>query len=246
MNAMSIPMVRTLVPLLAALAAVLALAGCTDGRTATTRGELYHCESGNDCLVGWSCQCGYCQEPGAQQFTCGVTAGDTSDDASLTGDSQVGDDASTGDVAADSGATDSTSGTDATSDTGAPPVGTLIGVCNQTVSSDAVFKSCNLSDWTGCDAGYGCYYGPAIKQTLCKKHTALGEGATCDPCNLTECGLAADKHPLICDYVDKACRRTCDATVPVKAGQCPAGEQCYQLVDSNNVPYPTTGGICAK
>ncbi len=234
---------KILVPMVALLA--LVFSGCSDGRTATTPGELFHCVSDGDCLSGWTCQCGYCQQPGAVQFNCGVSAGDTADDATLMGDATdndtaIGTDATGVDTTVDVGGTDAT-----TTDTSVPPVGTPIGVCNQAVSSDVVFAACNLTDWTGCAAGFGCYYGPAIKQTLCKKHSALTEGTKCDPCNLTECGLAADNHTLICDAVDKICRRTCDLTKPIKTGQCPSGEQCYQLVDDKNVPYPSTGGICA-
>ncbi len=227
----------------------LSLAACTDGRNATTPGELFHCSADSDCLSGWSCECGYCQQPGTRQFACGVSADDASGDATVSGDTTsddslagdtIGTDATTADTGADIAGTDAS-----TTDTGTPPVGTPIGVCNQSVSSDVVFAACNLATWSGCAADYGCYYGPSIKQTLCKKHTALAENAVCDPCNLTECGLAADSHPMICDAVDKICRRTCDATVPVKAGQCPSGQQCYQLVDSKNVPYPSTGGVCA-
>ncbi len=254
MNVMRQNSIRFSGSVLAACGLVLAFFGCTDGRNATTPGELYHCDSSADCLSGWACECGYCQQPGVTQFACGVTAGDTTGDGSLssdTGDSAVGDatgsDAEPGDTAGTDATADS-GATDATGDTGGPPVGTPLGICNQAVSSDVVFAACNLTDWTGCAAGFGCYYGPAIKQTLCKKHASLAEGATCDPCNLTECGLAADSHVLICDAPTKTCRRTCDATVVgtgVKPGQCPAAQQCYQLVDANNVPYPSQGGICA-
>ncbi len=229
---------------IALFGAALLLGGCQDGRNATTPGELYHCASDGDCLSGWSCQCGYCQQTGvAQQYPCGVVGADTTGDGSLSGDSA---DASTG---SDSASTDAGS-TDAGSDAidPPPPVGTPLGICNQAVSSDVVFANCNLSDWTGCASGYGCYYGPAIKKTLCKKHTSFAENAACDPCNLTECGVASDSHVLICDAVDKICRRTCDATIVgtgVKPGQCPTGQKCYQLVDSNNVAYPSQGGICA-
>lgn len=244
------PRLNTMTRLLAFLgfALALGLAGCTDGRTATTPGELYHCVGDNDCLSGWTCQCGYCQQPGATQFTCGVDADVTGGDATISGDSDAGggsDDVAAADTGSD--ASTDVAGTDATSgDTGNPPVGTPIGICNQAVSSDVVFKACNLTTWAGCDAGLGCYYGPALQQTLCKPHGAMAEGTTCDPCNLTECGETPDGHKLICDYVDKVCRRTCDATTPVKPGQCPTGEQCYQLVDGNNKPYPSSGGICAK
>ena len=238
--------------LFALLSACLAIAlgACTDNRNAVTPGELFHCTTDSDCLSGWTGQCGYCQQPGIQQFTCGVSAGDVSDDATLSDDSANGDanndtDANNGDTAGSDGNGDTTGGTDAASDTGGPPVGTPIGVCNQSVSSDVIFTTCNLATWSGCDPGYGCYYGPAIKQTLCKKHATVGEGVTCDPCNLTDCGIAADSHVLICDLPTKVCRRTCDATVPLKPNQCPAGEQCYQLTDASGGLYPSTGGICA-
>lgn len=204
-----------------ALALVMCLApsACMDSRNATTPGQLYHCTTDTDCLSGWACHCGYCQQPGIEQYGCSATGNDTSEDGTIVAD---------------------TSG-----DTGGPPVGTSLGICNQEVSTDVIFTTCNLASWSGCDSGYGCYYGPAIKQTLCKPHSSFAEGAACDPCNLTECGLTAAGEPLICDAVDKICRPTCDATVPVKSGQCPTAQQCYQLVDDQNVPYPSTGGICA-
>lgn len=228
------------------LSLAMAVPACTDDRNAVTPGELFHCGADNDCLSGWTCQCGYCQQPGIPQFACGVSAGDTTEDANIGADTSV-DDAAADAMGSDALGTDASTdaATDSSNDTGGPPVGTPIGVCNQSVSSDVVFTSCNLATWTGCDAGFGCYYGPAIKQTLCKKHSTLGEGAVCDPCNLTDCGLASDNHVLICDLPTKACHRTCDATVPLKPNQCPTGEQCYQLTDDKNVPYPSTGGICA-
>lgn len=237
---------RPRLSMLSLIVAAVALTACTDSRTATSPGELFHCVSDGDCLSGWTCQCGYCQEPAAPQFNCGVTAGDTADDATLTGDASTDSDVASGsDAATSEVTTDVNDGDVANGDTGGPPVGTQIGICNQAVSSDVIFVACNLADWTGCSAGFGCYYGPAIKQTLCKKHTSVTEGTACDPCSLTECGLSTDNHPLICDAVDKICRRTCDLTKPVKPGQCPSGQQCYQLVDDKNVPYPSSGGVCA-
>jgi hypothetical protein len=229
--------------LLAAIGLALALGACTDTRNATTPGELFHCASSADCLNGWACHCGYCQQPEFEQLACGVTDDDVSSDAVISLDTATGLDGS--DTASQDAGSDGVDldGIDVVSvDVAA---GTPIGVCNQGVSSDVIFASCNLDTWQGCPAGYGCYYAPALKQTLCKPHATMVEAAKCDPCQLTECGAAADAQPLICDSVDKICRRTCDATVPVKAGQCPSGEQCYQLVDDKNVKYPSTGGICA-
>ena len=252
------PRFHNLVLLVCVSLAAIALSACTDARDAKTPGELFHCATDGDCLAGWTCQCGYCQTVGVQQFPCGMAPGDASDDASLSDDSNTNDsggaDSLVGDASgSDDSHTSDSGGADSGGDGGStdamtnelPPSGTMIGVCNQSVSADVVFAACNLANWSGCSAGYGCYYGPAIKQTLCKKHTSFSEGLACDPCNLTECGLASDNHPLICDAVDSVCRRTCDATVPLKTGQCPTGQQCYQLIDDKKVPYPSTGGICA-
>ena len=226
-------------------ALVLGTGACTDDRNATTHGELFHCSTGADCLTGWSCICGYCQEPGAIQLAC------TIDSDASGGDAQLGTDTS---------ADDSSSGTDATVDTSTPDVGPTdtttadsgaldpnanLGICGQKVGTDVVAGPCNLTDWSGCpDSSYACYYAPAFQQSICKKHAAIAENAACEPCNLSECGGAADGRPLICDVVDKKCYRTCNWQ-NLNAFPCPSGFKCYKLTDASNVEYPNGAGICA-
>lgn len=199
---------------------VLGAAACTDDRNATTSGELFHCTTGADCLTGWSCICGYCQQPGQQQLACTIDA-----------------DASNGDVQA---ATDT-----ATADSGALDPNASLGICGQKVGTDVVPGPCNLTDWTGCpDSSYACYYAPAFQQSICKKHATVAENAACEPCNLAECGSASGGRPLICDVVDKKCYRTCNWE-NLNAFPCPTAWTCYKLTDANNVPYPNGAGICA-
>lgn len=242
------------------LLVAVALAACTDARTATTPGELYHCSGDGDCLSGWSCVCGYCQQPGALEYVCTATSADVADDASLL-DAEVvvaaadsggdggpadggGSETVAGADAASDGANDTAVDSDAASDSGTLPAGTPIGICGQTIGTDTLPGPCGLDDWTQCPAGYGCYYGPAIKQSLCKQHGSLGENAACVACNLSECGLASDKRPLLCDAILQQCLRSCNCQ-NVKKLPCPSGQTCYCLTESATVKFPNGAGICA-
>lgn len=233
----------------------LSLAGCTDDRNATTRGELFHCSSGADCLEGWSCQCGYCQEPGVVQLACGVQTDANGGDGQISGGDATTDDSGLGDstnadVAGDTPSVD-TQSTDtltpdaAPSDAGALTPDASLGICGQTVSSDVVAGPCDLVDWSGCpDTSYACYYAPALQTSICKKHATFAENGACEPCNLSECGEATGGRKLICDAVDKKCYRTCNWQ-QLNAFPCPSGWTCYKLTDNQQKVYPDGAGICA-
>jgi hypothetical protein len=69
---------------------LLASAGCSDGRTARSKTELYHCAVAADCLSGYTCVCNFCQPTGQAPYCPdggsladggSADAGSTSDDA---------------------------------------------------------------------------------------------------------------------------------------------------------------------
>lgn len=225
--------------------ALLVLAnGCTDDRNATTPGTLYHCSTDGDCLSGWTCQCGYCQQPGAQQYVCGIGA----DADAGSGDVGVGDsgtsDSASGDLensdSVDSGSSDTTEDVKVSDSF---VVGQPTGNCNNVVTSDMTPAGCNLNTWNKCPSNQGCYYAPAGEQKYCQAHDNTTENSACDPCKLSQCGLSADQKPLICDFVDKKCYRTCDWTTT--PNPCPQGQQCFKLTDGAGKIFPENAGICA-
>lgn len=217
--------------LLVAALAMLALAGCSDDKSATLAGTLYGCNTQSDCLTGYSCFCNLCQKPGSQAVC--LDAG--SEDAGAT-------DASSADVAdaQDSGVPDS-SPADVISLDAQPDVP------KADVQPDVLPVTCNLVDWSGCPAGQGCYYTSASKTRSCLPHGALGQDQACNPF-LLECGVAAIggvQRPLRCDTQDKKCYPTCN-TKDLGKFPCKTGETCYFLADPSDNPLPDDAGICAK
>ena len=110
------------------------------------------------------------------------------------------------------------------------------------IPGDVASGPCNLSDWTPCASGSGCYYNPADKKTFCEPHGSLAENASCNPATPQLCGKAGTR-PLLCDTVDKKCYRTCRCDQPTLL-PCPSGQKCYCL-EANGVPWPGSAGICA-
>lgn len=215
---------------------VLLLQAC-GGQTATDAGSLYGCSQGSDCLVGYSCVCGFCQKPeSVNNSVCdGSSSADTGSDAASSDDTVV--DAIAPETAnADAIDASSDSGGDATPPDAAPAdtpdVPTL------------PTGPCNLATWKPCPTGSGCYYNPLTKVPRCEWHGSLPAKALCDPDSVVPpCGAGVSGEPLICDTQDKKCYATCVTNDP-SPKKCEPGLTCF-ILKFDGKDAPDNAGICA-
>ncbi len=214
----------------------LALAGC-GGQTATDAGALYGCSQGSDCLVGYSCLCGFCQKPESiNNSVCdGSNGADAGQDA-VSGDGVVQDALVAETANPDSADSLQDSGVDASPPDVAPA---------DTPDVPALPTGpCNLATWKPCPAGSGCYYNPLTKVPRCQWHGSLAAKALCDPDSVVPpCGAGAAGEPLICDTQDKKCYATC-ATNDPSPTKCAPGLTCF-ILKFDGKDAPDFGGICA-
>lgn len=200
-------------------ALALALVGCSDGRSADDPEVRYGCVAQADCLQGFNCCAGLCHPSGQIPDSCEAGS-----------DTAGGADGGSSDV--DTSATDAADG--------------QVGDTQFDAGAEIFGGQCNLTDWTPCGSGNGCYYQPSAKKTFCNPHGSLAEGATCDKKQPFSCGKAAGDRPLLCDEIDAKCYRTCLCTDAAKL-PCPTGEKCYCLeVPATKEKWPDGAGICAK
>ncbi len=151
---------RTLVAIWVSLVAALGLlAGCGTDLDARAANTLYACVVATDCLQGYSCVCGFCQEQGSAVQVCGEDA-----DAADTG-------------VADTGTADTGTADTGTADTGTADTG------------DANGGGCSPRTWQGCPTGQGCYADSGNKTYCVTtgsgtKGSACNPAATVPPCGM--------------------------------------------------------------
>ncbi len=218
---------RAAAPAIGLFAATLLLVGCGDGRDVRDPNTFYACQSNDDCVANYSCQCGWCQPIGGTPVACG----DTSADAGPT-DTGGTKDAGPKDAGPkDAGPKDTGPKDTGPQDTGPKDSGSTTG--------------CNLLSWKPCPTGQGCFYDENVPESYCAAHgTKTFEQACNNSGKQPECALKGTV-PMLCDVIDSKCYPVCDAKDAGKQGSCPSGYKCYSLQDTHKKALPDNVGICA-